>query len=55
MCLLAKSPESKYRQSVFYVMCLILKLPRASPFCLSIENILAVPGAEEGSLDAAGY
>lgn len=48
------SPESKYRQSVFYVMYLILKLlwlPSASPFHLSIENIFAVPGAEERSLD----
>lgn len=55
MWLLAKSSESKYRQSVFYVMYLILELPPASPFYLSIENILAVPGAEERSLDVAGY
>lgn len=58
MWLLAKSPESKYRQSVFCVMYLILMLlwlPPASPFCLSIENILAVPGADMRSLDVAGY
>lgn len=58
MWLPAKSPENKHRQSVFYVMYLILTLlwlPPASPFYLSIENILAVPGAEDRSLDIAGY
>lgn len=53
-----KSPESKYRQSVFHVMYLILKLlwlPPASPFHLSIENTLTLTGAEEKSLDVAGY
>lgn len=54
MWLLAKSPESKYILSVFYVIYFkLLWLPPASHFCLSIENILAVPGAEERSVDVA--
>lgn len=60
MWLLPKSPESKYRRSVFDVMYLILKLlwhtspPPPPPFHLSLEKVLAVPGAEERSTDVAG-
>lgn len=42
--------------SVFHVVYRILKLlwlPHTPPFHLSIEKVLAVPGAEEGSMDAA--
>lgn len=60
MWLLPKSPESKYRRSVFDVMYLILKLlwhthtHTHPPFHLSLEKVLAVPGAEERSTDVAG-
>lgn len=55
MWLLPKSPESKYRRSVFDVMYLILKLLwHPPPFHLSLEKVLAVPGAEERSTDVAG-
>jgi len=52
-----QSPESTYRQSVFHVVYLMLKLlwlPPVPPFHPSVEKVFAVPEAEERSADVAG-